>query len=299
MAHDRLLDVQDLTIQYNIEGNLVPVVDRVSFYIEPGEIIGLVGESGCGKTQVALAQAGLLAKQAKVIESNNNILNTAMIFQDPLNALNPVLKVGKQILEGIRNKEKVKSKKEEVISLLEQVGIDEPKTRYDQYPHEFSGGMRQRALIAMALAQEPDLLIADEPTTALDVTIQGQIIDLLKELNRKKGLSILFISHDLTLVRPFANRTMVMYAGKIVETGPNETIFSSPKHPYTRSLLKVAGLEKDNDGFIAIKGSVPDPRNYPKGCPFHPRCDVVKNECFNKFPETKFKNNHSWNCVHD
>ena len=294
-----LLDVSNLTIQYKIEGNLVPVVDRVSFYIEPGEIVALVGESGCGKTQVALSLAGLLNKTAHVKHQVSNDIKTAMIFQDPLNALNPVMKVGKQILEGIRNKEEVRSKKKEVISLLEQVGIDEPEKRYNQYPHEFSGGMRQRALIAMALAQVPDLLIADEPTTALDVTIQAQIIDLLRELNEKRGLSILFISHDLSLVKSFAHRTMVMYAGRIVESAYTDIIFSQPKHPYTKSLLQVASLAKENDSFITINGSVPDPRHYPSGCPFHPRCDVVEDVCVKLYPEMFVHNNQNWYCIHE
>lgn len=292
------LDVNDLTIQYNIDGNLVPVVDRVSFFIEQGEIVSLVGESGCGKTQVALALAGLLPKSAHVSQQSVNNIQTAMIFQDPLNALNPVIKVGKQILEGIKKKEKGKRKKEEVVSLLNNVGIDEPERRYHQYPHEFSGGMRQRALIAMALAQKPDLLIADEPTTALDVTIQAQIIDLLKELNEKRGLSILFISHDLSLVKSFAHRTMVMYAGRIVESAPTDVLFSSPKHPYTKALIQVAGLAKENDSFITIDGSVPDPRDYPAGCPFHPRCDVAEDGCKMEFPELTIDNDHKWNCIH-
>ncbi len=299
MPHDRLLDVKNLTIKYNIEGNLVPVVDRVSFYIDPGEVVGLVGESGCGKTQVALAQAGLLPKQALVSENENRNLRTAMIFQDPMNALNPVMKVGKQIAEGIKIKCTEKRKKEKVVSLLEQVEIDEPEKRFDQYPHEFSGGMRQRALIAMSLAMEPDLLIADEPTTALDVTIQGQIINLLKKLNKQNNLSILFISHDLSLVRSFAHRTMVMYAGKIVESGSTEDVYSDPRHPYTKSLLNVAGLGKENGQFITIDGSVPDPQYYPSGCPFHPRCDVAEERCCNEFPELTQVDQHAWNCIHN
>ena len=263
MPHERRLDVQNLTVQYKIEGNLVAVVDRVSFYIEPGEIVALVGESGCGKTQVALTLAGLLPKTAFVKQTSTGTPQTAMIFQDPLNALNPVIKVGKQIFEGIRMKER--RKKEEVVSLLDSVGIDEPEKRYDQYPHEFSGGMRQRALIAMALAREPELLIADEPTTALDVTIQAQIINLLKALHKEKGLSILFISHDLSLVKSFAQRTMVMYAGRIVESAPTDVLFKTPKHPYTKALMQVASLAKDKNNFITIDGSVPDPRDYPPG----------------------------------
>ena len=175
MSYDHLLDVSNITIQYKIDGNPVPVVDRVSFNIRPGEIVGLVGESGCGKSQLALALAGLSSKQA-LINFEAPILprRTAMIFQDPLTSLNPVMKIGKQILEGIKSKEVGRSKKDKVIALLEKVGIDNPEKRYHQYPHEFSGGMQQRVLIAIALAQEPDLLIADEPTTALDVTIQAQ-----------------------------------------------------------------------------------------------------------------------------
>ena len=244
MSHDHLLDVKDLTIQYTIEGNLASVVDQVSFYIDPGEIIALVGESGCGKTQVALSQAGLLPKSAHISQNSINGIQTAMIFQDPLNALNPVLKVGTQILEGIKNK--VKRNKGEVVQLLNAVGIDEPERRYYQYPHEFSGGMRQRVLIAIALAREPDLLIADEPTTALDVTIQAQIIDLLKEFNENQGVSILFISHDLSLVKSFAQRTMVMYAGRIVESAPTDVLFSTPQHPYTKALIQLSKMKKNN-----------------------------------------------------
>lgn len=296
MPHERCLDVQNLTIQYKIEGNLVAVVDRVSFYIEPGEIVALVGESGCGKTQVALSQAGLLPKTAFVKQKSTGTPQTAMIFQDPLNALNPVIKVGKQIFEGIRKKER--RNKEKVVSLLDSVGIDEPEKRYDQYPHEFSGGMRQRALIAMALARDPDLLIADEPTTALDVTIQAQIINLLKALHKEKGLGILFISHDLSLVKSFAQRTMVMYAGRIVESALTNVLFKSPKHPYTKALMQVASLVKNNNNFITIDGSVPDPRDYPSGCPFHPRCGVAEDVCNKEFPELITDQDHNWNCIH-
>lgn len=301
MPHERRLDVQNLTVQYKIEGNLVQVVDRVSFFIDSGEIVALVGESGCGKTQVALTLAQLLPKSAIVQQSYSGTPKTAMIFQDPLNALNPVIKVGKQILEGIKMRDgkwKMKDGKKEVLNLLEQVGIDEPKKRYDQYPHEYSGGMLQRALIAMALAQEPDLLIADEPTTALDVTIQAQIIDLLLELNKLRNLSILFISHDLSLVRSFAHRTMVMYAGRIVESASTDIIFYEPKHPYTKALMQVASLAKEKNEFITINGSVPDPRYYPSGCPFHPRCDVAEEICSKEFPELITEKEHSWNCIH-
>ena len=295
MSHDHLLDVKDLTIQYTIEGNLASVVDQVSFYIDPGEIIALVGESGCGKTQVALSQAGLLPKSAHISQNSINGIQTAMIFQDPLNALNPVLKVGTQILEGIKNK--VKRNKSEVVRLLNAVGIDEPERRYYQYPHEFSGGMRQRVLIAIALAREPDLLIADEPTTALDVTIQAQIIDLLKEFNENQGVSILFISHDLSLVKSFAQRTMVMYAGRIVESAPTDVLFSTPQHPYTKALIQLSNMKKNNKGeFSSIPGVVPLPLHYPTGCHFHPRCPSAIQECAEKEPDIILKGDHSWAC---
>ena len=295
MSHDHLLDVKDLTIQYTIEGNLASVVDQVSFYIDPGEIIALVGESGCGKTQVALSQAGLLPKSARISQNLINGIQTAMIFQDPLNALNPVLKVGTQILEGIKNK--VKRNKGEVVQLLNAVGIDEPERRYYQYPHEFSGGMRQRVLIAIALAREPDLLIADEPTTALDVTIQAQIIDLLKEFNENQGVSILFISHDLSLVKSFAQRTMVMYAGRIVESAPTDVLFYTPQHPYTKALIQLSKMKKNNRGeFSSISGVVPLPLHYPTGCRFHPRCSSAIQECAEKEPDIILKGDHSWAC---
>ena len=295
MSHDHLLDVKDLTIQYTIEGNLASVVDQVSFYIDPGEIIALVGESGCGKTQVALSQAGLLPKSARISQNSINGIQTAMIFQDPLNALNPVLKVGTQILEGIKNK--VKRNKGEVVRLLNAVGIDEPERRYYQYPHEFSGGMRQRVLIAIALARDPDLLIADEPTTALDVTIQAQIIDLLKEFNENQGVSILFISHDLSLVKSFAQRTMVMYAGRIVESAPTDVLFYTPQHPYTKALIQLSKMKKNNRGeFSSIPGFVPLPLHYPTGCRFHPRCPSAIQECAEKEPDIILKEDHSWAC---
>ena len=295
MSHDHLLDVKDLTIQYTIEGNLASVVDQVSFYIDPGEIIALVGESGCGKTQVALSQAGLLPKSARISQNSINGIQTAMIFQDPLNALNPVLKVGTQILEGIKNK--VKRNKGEVVRLLNAVGIDEPEKRYYQYPHEFSGGMRQRVLIAIALARDPDLLIADEPTTALDVTIQAQIINLLKEFNENQGVSILFISHDLSLVKSFAQRTMVMYAGRIVESAPTDVLFSTPQHPYTKALIQLSKMKKNNRGeFSSIPGFVPLPLHYPTGCRFHPRCPSAIQECAEEEPDIILKGDHSWAC---
>ena len=298
MSYDHLLDVSNITIQYKIDGNPVPVVDRVSFNIRPGEIVGLVGESGCGKSQLALALAGLSSKQA-LINFEAPILprRTAMIFQDPLTSLNPVMKIGKQILEGIKSKEVGRSKKDKVIALLEKVGIDNPEKRYHQYPHEFSGGMQQRVLIAIALAQEPDLLIADEPTTALDVTIQAQILDLLRELHQSSSLSILFITHDLVLLREFAHKIIVMYAAKIIESGRVENIFSNPKHPYTQALMSVSLLNKTSDeNFESIPGTVPSPQDYPSGCRFHPRCKFGIDSCSETIPEFETNHTHAWAC---
>ena len=295
MPHDILLDVQELTIQYNFEGSLVPVVDQVSFFINRGEILALVGESGCGKTQVALALAGLLPKSAQSNKIYSTNLRTAMIFQDPMNALNPLLKVGSQIKEGIRNK--TKRTKSEVLNLLNLVGIDNPEERYNQYPHEFSGGMRQRVLIAIALALKPQLLIADEPTTALDVTIQDQILLLLKKINTDQNVSILFISHDLSLVKRISQRVMVMYAGKIVENAPVKELFNNPKHPYTKALIKISKMNKNEEGqFSSVSGFIPSPADYPTGCRFHPRCVIAINECNQKEPEIIVSDNHSWAC---
>ena len=295
MPHDILLDVQELTIQYNFEGSLVPVVDQVSFFINRGEILALVGESGCGKTQVALALAGLLPKSAQSNKIYSTNLRTAMIFQDPMNALNPLLKVGSQIKEGIRNK--TKRTKSEVLNLLNLVGIDNPEERYNQYPHEFSGGMRQRVLIAIALALKPQLLIADEPTTALDVTIQDQILLLLKKINTDQNVSILFISHDLSLVKRISQRVMVMYAGKIVENAPVKELFNNPKHPYTKALIKISKMNRNEEGqFSSISGIVPSPADYPTGCRFHPRCVIAINECNQKEPEIIVSDNHLWAC---
>lgn len=296
-AANALLNVNDLSIQYNIEGSPVPVVDRVSFVIEPGEILGLVGESGCGKSQLALALAGLSPKQAQItLDAPVTPRRPAMIFQDPLTSLNPVIKIGRQIEEAVQADGR-KKRREKVLKLLNQVGIPDPEERIDQYPHQFSGGMQQRVLIAIALAQEPDMLIADEPTTALDVTIQEQILDLLKELNQATGLSILFITHDLILLREFANKIIVMYAGRIIETGTVEDIFSTSKHPYTKALMSVSSLNKSSEGnFEAIPGAVPSPQEYPTGCRFHPRCEFAVDSCSTTVPDFECENGHSWAC---
>jgi len=296
MKHDRLIHIKQLSVSFPVKGDLVPVVDQVSFSVFNGEILALVGESGCGKSQIALALMGLNHPQAQVQLTGMGLdCRKAMIFQEPMTALNPVITIGEQIREAIS--EKAFATRERVYELLREVKISEPKKRYKQYPHEFSGGMRQRVLIAAALARKPKLLIADEPTTALDVTIQSQIVALLKSLNQRIGLSILFITHDLGLVKKVAHRTMVMYAGKIVESGPTEEVLTASRHPYTADLMKLSILEKNGHGkFPAIPGTVPAPHDYHSGCRYHPRCSYAKPDCEQGEPKTETEAEHSWFC---
>jgi oligopeptide/dipeptide ABC transporter ATP-binding protein len=303
-----LLEVSTLSVAYWIRGKLVPVVDDVSFTIRKGEVLAIVGESGCGKSQLALALAGLTPRQAQVTkETGQSGLSVAMIFQEPLSALNPLLTIGEQIREALNPHDEHSRKtghgtrrqdqRAVVIDLLRQVGIPEPELRYRQYPHEFSGGMRQRVLIAMALARRPDLLIADEPTTALDVTVQAQILRLLQQINRDRGLSILFITHDLSLLPGFARWVMVMYAGKVVELAPVTELFRRPRHPYTRMLIRLARLIPEESGeFPSIPGAVPLPQEYPSGCRFHPRCPLAIDSCRIQPPEWREENGHGWAC---
>ncbi|TWI53706.1 oligopeptide transport system ATP-binding protein [Pseudomonas duriflava] len=296
------ITVSDLSVSFRSARGYVPVVHGISFSIRPGETLALVGESGSGKSVTSMAIMKLLAPapmtriegRAVVTDNQGNPVDLvaldekqlrhirgnriAMIFQEPLTSLNPVHTVGDQIAEAIRFHERL-SKAEarrRALSLLEQVGIPEPAKRLDTYPHELSGGMRQRVMIAIALAMEPDILIADEPTTALDVTVQAQILGLLRDLQRKKGMAILFITHNFGVVAEIADRVMVMYAGRIVEEGSVLHVLSSPRMPYTRGLLasvprlEHAGLGQAELG--TIPGYVPDPAAPPAGCAFHPRC---------------------------
>lgn len=296
------LTVSDLTIAFRADTGFLPVVHRLSFQLQSGETLALVGESGSGKSVTSLAVMGLLPAANQVSVSGSIILHTgrsdlelltisekrkrnlrgariAMIFQEPLTSLNPVHRVGTQIVEAVcchtdASKKQARSRAAE---LLEMVGIPDPGTRLDAYPHQLSGGMRQRIMIAMALALEPEILIADEPTTALDVTVQAQILDLLKDIQERSGMSILFITHNFGVVAEIADRAMVMYAGRLVEEGSVEQILHRPLMPYTRGLmrsvprLELAGLSREPLG--TIPGTVPDPANMPRGCTFHPRCD--------------------------
>ena len=302
-----LLEVSNLNIffpQTSGESN-VPV-DDVSFAISPGELVALVGESGCGKTLTGLALPRLLPRGAElgartVIKFRGTDLTAlseselrayrgrriAMVFQDPMTSLNPVMRVGAQIAEAIHAHQKVSKKdaRERVLALLTEVGIADPTTRIDAYPHQLSGGMRQRILIAMALAAEPDLLVADEPTTALDVTIQAQILELLDHLRATRNLAVLLITHDLGIVAGRADRVLVMYAGRIVESATTVQLFAHPAHPYTRGLFaSIPRLDDDTTRLTPIGGTVPRPSDWPTGCRFHPRCGVAIAHCTDHRP---------------
>ena len=300
-AEDALLSVQDLQTVFYTDKETIRAVDSITFDVQPGETVGIVGESGSGKSVTARSIMGLVDSPGKVLsESSVQFDGTeltelsdseyrevrgsgiGMVFQDPQQSLNPVYTVGNQIKEALSvNRGITGAEAEEVATdLLESVGIPDAKRRLDEYPHEFSGGMRQRAVIAMMLACEPDLLIADEPTTALDVTIQAQILDLLKELQAERDLSILFITHDMGVIADIADRVNVMYAGEIVERGPVENIFETPKHPYTEALIdSIPGEHSREDGLNTIEGEVPTPNEPADYCRFAPRCPYAFGAC--------------------
>ncbi|MDG9668857.1 ATP-binding cassette domain-containing protein [Hahella sp. CR1] len=295
-----LLDVSYLSTKFSTPDGQVNAVNDVSFQLFPGESLGIVGESGSGKTQVFMSIMGLLADNGKTSgsvrfkgqelllmskERLNEVRGSDMslIFQDPMTSLNPFLKVSKQLTEVLVEHTGVSMQeaRERCIEMLSKVGIPEPAKRFDMYPHEFSGGMRQRVMIAMALLCQPDLLIADEPTTALDVTIQAQILKLMNDLKREMNTAIVMITHDLGVVAGLCDRVLVMYGGRIVESGTVREIFYSPKHPYTMGLL--ASMPRlDGSGHTslqAIPGQPPNLQNLPKGCSFHPRCPYAQDRC--------------------
>lgn len=296
-----LLDVRNVRPVFKTDKGQVAVVDNISFTIDPGEVVGIVGESGCGKSVTALSIMGLLPKKIASIETGNIFFKQqdllkksgsemrkitgkkiAMIFQEPMTSLNPVLRIGKQIGEVLKAHEQMPRKKrnQRILELLTQVGIGSPEKRIRDYPHQLSGGMRQRVMIAMALACKPDLLIADEPTTALDVTIQAQILEIIKQINRTEKMAVLMITHDLSVVAEMVQKVIVMYAGKIVEQAPVAELFKSPLHPYTRGLLdSVPGTERAGETLFTIKGAVPGVNALPKGCRFSNRCDHCREIC--------------------
>lgn len=316
----KLLEVKNLNVSYYTYAGEVQAVRGINFDLDQGETIAIVGESGCGKSVTAKSIMRLIKKPGKVKEGSQILYNgknlldynkkelstyrggdVAMIFQDALAALNPTMTVGKQIAENLRmhrNMTKQEALKE-AAHLLHMVGIPEPEKRVNQYPHEFSGGMRQRVMIAIAFACTPKILIADEPTTALDVTIQAQIIDLLKSLQKDLNTSIILITHDLGVVANIAKRIIVMYSGKIVEQGYVDDIFYHPAHPYTLALLKaVPRLDlKNKQSLYAIEGTPPDLIAPPKGCPFSTRCGYCMEICREQNPAfTHFDNGHQAAC---
>ena len=293
-----LLSVEDLHVSFRTDDGIVRAVDGISYTVAPGRTLGIVGESGSGKTVSSLTTLGLtrspMAKiEGRILFAGEDLVtmdddklrrirgnDVAMIFQDPLSAMHPFYKVGWQLVEAMQAHHSVSKSaaKARAAELLELVGIPDPKRRVDQYPHEFSGGMRQRAMIAMALANEPKLLIADEPTTALDVTVQAQILALLQDLQQRLGMAIIIITHDLGVVAEIADDIAVMYAGRIVERGSTQEIFKSPRHPYTWGLLSsIPRLDNPRDEeLVPISGRPPSLIQRPSGCHFHPRCAYVR-----------------------
>ncbi len=303
---EKLLEVKNLKTSFFIESGEVEAVRGVTFLLNKGEVVGIVGESGSGKSVMAKSVMSLVTSPGKVKEGeilfhNENILSKSekelrsirgnqisLISQDPMSALNPVVKIGKQMTEVIIRHQKVKKKEAEqiAVNLLKQVGLSSPEERVKQYPHELSGGMKQRVMIAMAMSCNPDLLIADEPTTALDVTIQAQILDLMKNLKDETNMALLLITHDLGIVAQNCTRVIVMYGGLIMEEGPVLDIFQSPNHPYTKGLLN--SLPKISNGvkerLAPIQGVTPNLLNPPKGCPFAERCPHAMDICEKERP---------------
>lgn len=303
---ENILEVKKLSVVFETYAGTVQAVRDVSFNIKKGSVTAIVGESGCGKSVTSRAIMGLIRKPGKVSDeseilfSGENILRytkkqwqeyrgekCSIVFQDALTALNPTMNIGKQLAEKIRVHKKVSKQEawQEGIRMLELVGIPNAQTRMKQYPHEFSGGMRQRVMIAIALTLNPDLLIADEPTTALDVTIQADILEMMKNIQQKHGMSIILITHDLGIVANFATNIIVMYAGKVMEQGSAEDIFYRPAHPYTEALLRaVPRLDMKDEALETIEGAPPNMANPPVGCPFAARCKKCMDICRQEFP---------------
>jgi oligopeptide transport system ATP-binding protein len=294
-----LLSVNDLTIRFHTRRGIVHAVERVSFDLRAGETLGLVGESGCGKSVTCLSLLGLIPSppgrtEGRILLAGSDLTTSSprelravrgrrisMIFQDPMTSLNPYLRIGTQIAEPLRLHEGLSRNAAlaRAIEALEHVGIADAPQRIHDYPHQFSGGMRQRAMIAMALVTRPEILVADEPTTALDVTVQAQILDLMRRLQHEYGTAVLFITHDLGVVAEFCSRIAVMYAGQIVETGPTAAVFARPRHPYTAALrMALPGLEPGTR-LRAIAGEPPQLTAPPTGCSFAPRCPRAQAQC--------------------
>ncbi|MCR3921284.1 MAG: ABC transporter ATP-binding protein [Firmicutes bacterium] len=306
---EKLLEIKNVKTYFYTSDGQVPAVDGVSFHINRGETVGVVGESGCGKSVTSLSIMGLIPKPpgkiiaGEILFEGEDLLKLpqkqmrkirgnriSMIFQEPMTSLNPVYTIGVQIAEAVRLHQGASRKEamDIVVEGLRLVGIPSPERRVDEYPHQLSGGMRQRAMIAMALSCKPTLLIADEPTTALDVTIQAQILELLKELKQDLGMAMMIITHDLGVVAEVAQRVVVMYAGKVVEEAPVRDLFNDPKHPYTKGLLaSIPRLHVKQESLHVIEGNVPNPTEFPAGCRFHPRCEFKMPRCETQEPQLK------------
>ncbi len=320
---EKILEVKDLHVSFRTYAGVSHAVRGVDFYLNKGETLAIVGESGCGKTVTSKAIMGLLAAsntdikkdgESAILFQGENLLNygekqmsqirgkrISMIFQDPMTSLNPTMKIGDQIMESILIHQKVTKEeaRKQALHMLELVKIPNAEERLKQYPFEFSGGMRQRAMIAVALACKPEILIADEPTTALDVTIQAQIMDLIDELQKELEMAVILVTHDLGVVASVADRIQVMYAGKIVERGTVKEIFYESTHPYTRALLNsVPKIHTNNKEVLySLKGTPPDLINPPEGCSFAPRCEYGMMVCRKKYPEiTRFSDSQECSC---
>jgi oligopeptide/dipeptide ABC transporter ATP-binding protein len=315
-----VLEVHDLRVEIPTRRGIVRAVDGVSFTVGRGEAVGLVGESGCGKTMTLRAVLGLLPPRARI--SGGQVLfegrdlgrmssaelnavrgrRIGMIFQEPMTALNPVMRVGEQIAEGPMAHLGSSHRRavERALKMMRLVGIPDPERRFRAYPHEFSGGMRQRVMIAMALACEPQVILCDEPTTALDVTIQDQILKLLVRLCATLGASLLFVTHDLAVIAQTCQRLAVMYAGQVVETGAVEAVFGEPRHPYTLGLLRsVPSFDNVRASLRPIPGSPPDLAAPPRGCRFHPRCPIAQSDCLDgEFPLRPAGDERASACIH-
>ena len=315
---DNILTIRDLKVAFQVKGKLAYALDGINIDIPKGKIVGIVGESGCGKSMTAMSIMGLIKNPGKIVGGSIDFCGTeltkisvrdyakirgkdiSMIFQEPMTSLNPVVKVGKQVMEAIILHEKISKEeaKMRVIEIFNEVGIPEAKKRFNSYPHELSGGLRQRVMIGMAMICKPKLLIADEPTTALDVTIEAQILKLMKKLCESVGTSIIMITHNMGVVAEICDYVYVMYAGRVVESTLTKTLFNETAHPYTNGLLKsIPTIGKKQDRLYTIKGNVPNILNLPKGCRFVDRCDYAQDICFSSRPADEYiKDNHMVSC---
>lgn len=313
----KLLKIENLSVSFGGK-NKVKVIEDLNFSLNKGETLGIVGESGSGKSVTSLAVMGLLPKNMSEVTGSIFFYGTdltklsekemqnirgnkiAMIFQEPMTSLNPLITCGKQIMESLFLHSDISKKeaKEKAIELIRLCGIPAPEQRFNEYPHQMSGGMRQRVMIACALACDPDLLIADEPTTALDVTIQAQILELMKDIKVKKDMSIILITHDLGIVVDSCDRVIIMYTGQIVESATVTELFQNPRHPYTKGLINaIPSLDKPKDRLLAIEGMVPDADKFPEGCRFNPRCPFATERCVREMPKlVKDDGGHAIRC---